>query len=224
MSLSTQWQISPQALFSMGNIIPVLVIKEVADALPVAEAILASGIKVIEVTLRTPAALEVITEIATHLPQAIVGAGTITNAEMLHQAQQAGAKFAISPGLTQDLLIAGKASNIALIPGISSISELMDSIDLGYNYLKFFPAEAAGGVKTLNAIGGPFPEVRFCPTGGINLTNINDYLALPNVPCCGGTWLVTNDIVKRKSWSDITALCHQVVEHTAKIDAFKAKL
>ncbi len=216
MSLSNQWQISPKELFAMGKIIPVLVIKEVDDALPIAEAILASGIKVLEVTLRTPAALDVIKEISTHLPQAVVGAGTITNAEMLAKARAAGSKFAISPGLTKDLLKAGKAGDIALIPGISSISELMDGIDLGYDHLKFFPAEASGGVKAIKSIGGPFPDVRFCPTGGINIDNINDYLALPNVACCGGSWLVTDKIVKQKNWSAITTLCEQAL---AKVSA-----
>ena len=216
MSLSNQWQISPKELFAMGKIIPVLVIKEVDDALPIAEAILASGIKVLEVTLRTPAALDVIKEISTHLPQAVVGAGTITNAEMLAKARAAGSKFAISPGLTKDLLKAGKAGDIALIPGISSISELMDGIDLGYDHLKFFPAEASGGVKAIKSIGGPFPDVRFCPTGGINIDNINDYLALPNVACCGGSWLVTDKIVKQKNWSAITTLCEQTL---AKVSA-----
>ena len=214
MSLSDNWQISPNELFAMGKIVPVLVIKDIADALPIAEAILASGIKVLEVTLRTPSALEVIHEIATHLPQAVIGAGTVTNAQQLQAARDAGAKFAISPGLTKDLLKAGKEGDIALIPGISSISELMDGIDMGYDHLKFFPAEASGGVKAIKSIGGPFPDIKFCPTGGINLNNINDYLALPNVACCGGSWLVTEDIVKAKNWSEITKLCKQALAHT----------
>ena len=130
--LTNQWQISPKVLFSMGKIVPVLVIKDIADALPIAEAILQSGLKVLEVTLRTPSALAVIKEIATHLPQAIIGAGTVTNADMLQRSREAGAQFAISPGLTKDLLQAGQAGDIALIPGISSISELMDGIDYGY--------------------------------------------------------------------------------------------
>jgi 2-dehydro-3-deoxyphosphogluconate aldolase / (4S)-4-hydroxy-2-oxoglutarate aldolase len=211
MSLVNQWQISPQELFAMGKIVPVLVIKEVADALPIAEAILQSGIKVLEVTLRTPSALEVIHEIATHLPQAVIGAGTITNAQMLKKSRDAGAKFAISPGLTKDLLKAGQAGDIALIPGISSISELMDGIDCGYDHLKFFPAEASGGVNAIKSIGGPFPDIKFCPTGGININNINDYLALANVACCGGSWLVTDEIVKNKDWSAITQLCNQAL-------------
>jgi len=212
--IANQWQISPKDLFSMGKIVPVLVIKDVADALPIAEAILASGIKVLEVTLRTPSALEVIREIATHLPQAIVGAGTVTNAKMLQQSREVGAKFAISPGLTKDLLKAGQEGDIALIPGISSISELMDGIDYGYDHLKFFPAEASGGVNAIKSIGGPFPDIKFCPTGGININNINDYLALKNVACCGGSWLVTDEIVKNKDWSTITQLCNEAIAKT----------
>lgn len=212
--LVNQWQISPKDLFSMGKIVPVLVIKDVADALPIAEAILASGIKVLEVTLRTPSALNVIQEIATHLPQAIIGAGTVTNAQMLQQSRDAGAKFAISPGLTKDLLKAGQGGDIALIPGISSISELMDGIDYGYDHLKFFPAEASGGVNAIKSIGGPFPDIKFCPTGGININNINNYLALSNVACCGGSWLVTDEIVKTKDWSTITQLCNEAIIKT----------
>lgn len=212
--LANQWQISPKDLFSMGKIVPVLVIKDVADALPIAEAILASGIKVLEVTLRTPSALNVIQEIATHLPQAIIGAGTVTNAQMLQQSRDAGAKFAISPGLTKDLLKAGQGGDIALIPGISSISELMDGIDYGYDHLKFFPAEASGGVNAIKSIGGPFPDIKFCPTGGININNINNYLALSNVACCGGSWLVTDEIVKTKDWSTITQLCNEAIIKT----------
>jgi len=218
MSLSNQltnkWQISPKDLFAMGKIVPVLVIKDVADALPIAEAILASGIKVLEVTLRTSSALDVIHEIATHLPQAIIGAGTVTNAQMLQQSCDAGAKFAISPGLTKDLLKAGQEGDIALIPGISSISELMEGIDYGYDHLKFFPAEASGGVNAIKSIGGPFPDIKFCPTGGININNINNYLALSNVACCGGSWLVTDEIVKAKDWSAITRLCNEAIAKT----------
>ncbi|MFB0999489.1 MAG: bifunctional 4-hydroxy-2-oxoglutarate aldolase/2-dehydro-3-deoxy-phosphogluconate aldolase, partial [Colwellia sp.] len=131
--------------------------------------------------------------------------------EMLQRCQDAGAKFAISPGLTKDLLKAGNEGNIALIPGISSISEMMDGIDYGYDHLKFFPAEASGGVKAIQSIGGPFPDIRFCPTGGINLSNMNDYLALSNVACCGGSWLVTDEIIKNKDWDKITELAKQAL-------------
>ncbi|AWB57795.1 bifunctional 4-hydroxy-2-oxoglutarate aldolase/2-dehydro-3-deoxy-phosphogluconate aldolase [Colwellia sp. Arc7-D] len=213
MTLPNKWQIQPSELFAMGPIVPVLVIKDVKDALPIAEALLAADVKVLEVTLRTPAALEVISIIAKHLPEAIIGAGTVTNRELLQQSYDAGAKFAISPGLTKDLLQAGKEGNLALIPGISSISELMDGIDLGYDHLKFFPAEASGGVKALQSIGGPFPDIKFCPTGGININNIRDYLALPNVVCCGGSWLVSDEIVKQGNWQEITRLAKQALEH-----------
>ncbi|GAA0819045.1 bifunctional 4-hydroxy-2-oxoglutarate aldolase/2-dehydro-3-deoxy-phosphogluconate aldolase [Colwellia asteriadis] len=197
----------------MGPIVPVLVINKVEDALPIAEALLAADVKVLEVTLRTPAALDVISIIAKELPEAIIGSGTVTNRQQLQQSYDAGAKFAISPGLTKDLLQAGNESNIALIPGISSISELMDGADYGYDHLKFFPAEASGGVKAIQSIGGPFPDIRFCPTGGINLNNVRDYLALPNVVCCGGSWLVSNEIVNNKNWSEITKLANQALAH-----------
>jgi len=213
MSLTKNWQLSPKEIFAMGPIVPVLVIKNVEDALPIARALLAAGVKVLEVTLRTPAALDVIKIIADELPEACIGAGTVTNREMLQRCQDAGAKFAISPGLTKDLLQAGNEGNIALIPGISSISEMMDGIDYGYDHLKFFPAEASGGVKAIQSIGGPFPDIRFCPTGGINLTNVSNYLALPNVACCGGSWLVTDEIIKNKDWAKITELAKQALAH-----------
>jgi 2-dehydro-3-deoxyphosphogluconate aldolase/(4S)-4-hydroxy-2-oxoglutarate aldolase len=213
MTLSNNWQMQPSDLFAMGPIVPVLVIKNVEDALPIAEALLAADIKVLEVTLRTPAALDVISTIAKHLPEAVIGAGTVTNRDLLQKSYDAGAKFAISPGLTKDLLQAGKAGNLALIPGISSISELMDGIDSGYDHLKFFPAEASGGVKALQSIGGPFRDIKFCPTGGINLNNVRDYLALPNVSCCGGSWLVSDEIIQQANWKEITRLAKQALEH-----------
>lgn len=211
MTALKNWQIMPKELFAMGPIVPVLVINKVEDALPIAEALLAAGIRVLEVTLRTSAALDVISAIAKELPEAIVGSGTVTNRQQLQQSVDAGAKFAISPGLTQDLLQAGNESNIALIPGISSISELMDAADFGYDHLKFFPAEASGGVNAIKSIGGPFPDIKFCPTGGINLNNVRDYLALPNVLCCGGSWLVPNHVVDSKNWSEITKLSNEAL-------------
>jgi len=213
MTLSNNWQMQPADLFAMGPIVPVLVIKNVEDALPIAEALLVADVKVLEVTLRTPAALDVISTIAKHLPEAVVGAGTVTNRELLQRSADAGAKFAISPGLTTDLLQAGKENELALIPGISSISELMTGIDCGYDHLKFFPAEASGGVKALQSIGGPFPDIKFCPTGGINLNNVRDYLALPNVACCGGSWLVSDEIIKQRNWQEITRLAKQALAH-----------
>jgi 2-dehydro-3-deoxyphosphogluconate aldolase/(4S)-4-hydroxy-2-oxoglutarate aldolase len=213
MTISKNWQIMPKDIFAAGPIVPVLVINKVEEALPIAEALLAANVKVLEVTLRTPAALDVISIIAKELPEAIIGSGTVTNRQQLQQSYDAGAKFAISPGLTKDLLQAGNEGNIALIPGISSISELMDVAEYGYDHLKFFPAEASGGVNAIKSIGGPFPDIRFCPTGGINLKNVRNYLALPNVACCGGSWLVSSDIVRDKNWSQITMLANQALEH-----------
>lgn len=211
MTAFKNWQIMPKKLFAMGPIVPVLVINKVEDALPIAEALLAANIKVLEVTLRTPAALDVISVIAKELPEAIVGSGTVTNRHQYQQSIDAGAKFAISPGLTTDLLQAGNEGEIALIPGISSISDLMGASDLGYDHLKFFPAEASGGVNAIKSIGGPFPDITFCPTGGINLKNVRDYLALANVACCGGSWLVPNDVVENKHWSEITKLSNEAL-------------
>jgi 2-dehydro-3-deoxyphosphogluconate aldolase/(4S)-4-hydroxy-2-oxoglutarate aldolase len=156
-------------------------------------------------------ALEVIAKIAKEVPEAIIGAGTVTNRAQLQLVIDAGAKFAISPGLTTDLLKAGNEGSIALIPGISSISELMTAADHGYTHLKFFPAEASGGVKALKAIGGPFPDIKFCPTGGISPSNYNDYLALANVCCAGGSWLAPEEAMLNGEWDKITELAKQAV-------------
>jgi len=205
----TNWQLQPSVLFAMGPVVPVIVIKDLEDAVPLARALIAGGIKVLEVTLRTAAALDAIKLIAEQVPEAVVGAGTVTNAEQLNAVIAAGAKFAISPGMTRELLQAGKDASIPLIPGIASISELMEGMGLGYSHFKFFPAEAAGGVKTLKSIYGPFADIRFCPTGGINEQNYREYLALPNVSCVGGSWIVPDNAIAAKDW-------HKVTELTAK--------
>lgn len=209
--MTKNWKITPEEIFSQGPVVPVLVIKDVAHAVPLAKALIAGGIRVLEVTLRTEAALEVIAKIAKEVPEAIIGAGTVTNRAQLQQVIDAGAKFAISPGMTTDLLKAGNEGSIALIPGISSISELMTAVDHGYTHLKFFPAEASGGVKALKAIGGPFPDIKFCPTGGISPSNYNDYLALPSVRCAGGSWLAPEDALINGDWDKITELAKQAV-------------
>lgn len=206
------WKYTSQEIFDQGPVVPVLVIDNVDDALPIAKALIAGGVNVLEVTLRTKAAMDVIRIIAKELPEAYIGAGTVTNREQLQAVTEAGAKFAISPGLTADLLEAGKEGSIPLIPGISNISDLMTAKDAGYGYLKFFPAEAAGGVKALKSIGGPFPDVTFCPTGGISPGNYKDYLALSNVKCCGGSWLAPSDVIENKEWSKITDLAKQAVD------------
>lgn len=210
--MTTNTNYTPAEIFAAGPVVPVLVIKDVESAVPLAKALIAGGIKVLEVTLRTPVALDVIRKIADEVPEAIIGAGTVTNAQQLKQVVDAGAKFAISPGLTEALLEAGKGYDIPLIPGISSISDLMTAKDAGYDHLKFFPAEASGGVKALKSIGGPFPDVTFCPTGGIGPANYNDYLSLSNVACVGGSWVSPDAAIESGDWDAITQLAKEACE------------
>ena len=210
--MTTNANYTPADIFAAGPVVPVLVIKDLDKAVPLAKALIAGGIKVLEVTLRTPVALDVIKKIADEVPEAIIGAGTVTNAQQLKQVVEAGAKFAISPGLTEALLEAGKGYDIPLIPGISSISDLMTAKDAGYDHLKFFPAEASGGVKALKSIGGPFPDVTFCPTGGSGPANYNDYLALSNVRCVGGSWVAPDDAIESGDWDKITQLAKEACD------------
>ncbi len=210
--MSQSWQYSAQDVFATSPVVPVLVIKKLEHAVPLAKALIAGGINILEVTLRTPVALEAIELISKELPDAMIGAGTVTNAEQLQQVTDVGAKFAISPGMTAELLAAGQAGSIALIPGISSTSDLMRARDAGYTHLKFFPAEAVGGVKAIKSIAGPFPDMVFCPTGGISLSNYHDYLALPNIHCVGGSWLAPDALMDAGDWDAITQLAKEAVE------------
>lgn len=194
---------------------PVMVIQNLEDAVPLAEALVAGGIRVLEITLRTPIALEAIKAISGNVKDAIVGAGTIANPKQLKAAEDAGAVFAISPGITEPLLKATNAGGIALIPGIATLSELMLGMDYGLDCFKFFPAEAAGGIPMLKAIAGPFPQATFCPTGGISPDNYKAYLSLPNVACVGGSWLAPGDAVKAKDWAKITGLAQQAITDAA---------
>ena len=212
--MQRNWIISSQEVFAQGPVVPVLVVNQLQHAVPLAEALLEGGIQVLEITLRTPVALEVIEKITAEVPEALVGAGTVINKKQLQQAQEAGAQFALSPGMTVDLLHTGNDSGIPLIPGISTVSELMQGIDLGYSHFKFFPAEAAGGIKTLKSIGGPFPDVVFCPTGGISPDNYQNYLALPNVKCVGGSWLAPEKAMQEGDWLCITKLARETVADT----------
>jgi 2-dehydro-3-deoxyphosphogluconate aldolase/(4S)-4-hydroxy-2-oxoglutarate aldolase len=209
------WKIQPTDVLNAGPVMPVMVIKNLDDAVPLAKALVAGGIKVLEITLRTPIALEAIRLISQEVKEAIVGAGTITTPEQLKAAEAAGAVFAISPGLTPALLRAAKEGNIALIPGISTLSELMVGMEAGLDYFKFFPAEAAGGIPMLKAIAGPIPQVTFCPTGGISPENYNAYLSLNNVACVGGSWLVPEDAVKEKNWAKVTELAKLAIANVA---------
>lgn len=205
------WKIDAAEIMAQGPVVPVMVIHKLEHAVPLARALVAGGVRVLEITLRTPVAIEAIRLISESVPEAIVGAGTVINAEELKAVEEAGAVFAISPGLTPELLEAANRGGIALIPGVSTISELMTGIDKGYTHFKFFPAEAAGGVKTLKAFAGPFPAIKFCPTGGIRPETRDDYLALPNVVCVGGSWLVPPDAVENGRWDEITALAKEAV-------------
>jgi 2-dehydro-3-deoxyphosphogluconate aldolase/(4S)-4-hydroxy-2-oxoglutarate aldolase len=209
--MMNNWTITSADVFSQGPVVPVLVIEKVEYALPIARALMEGGIKVLEVTLRTQVALAVIELIAKELPEAYIGAGTVTNREQLKAVTDAGAKFAISPGLTADLLAAGREGTIPLIPGVSNISDLMKANDAGYDHLKFFPAEAAGGVKALKSIGGPFPNTVFCPTGGIGPDNYKEYLALANVRCVGGSWVAPNEAIENKQWHLLTELAKKAI-------------
>jgi 2-dehydro-3-deoxyphosphogluconate aldolase/(4S)-4-hydroxy-2-oxoglutarate aldolase len=201
------WLVQPEKVFSSSPLMPVLQIKEIQQAIPLATALFSGGIHALEVTLRTEIALEVVRLLTTTFPDAMIGVGTVTTPDQLKQAIDAGAKFAFSPGQTQALLLAGTKASIPFIPGIASISELMEGLVLGYTHFKFFPAVAAGGIPMLKAIYGPFPQARFCPTGGINETNFSDYLALPNVSCIGGSWIVPEEAIKKGNWALITDLC-----------------
>jgi len=190
---------------ALAPIVPVLVIHDAALARPLAEALVAGGLPALEVTLRTPAALEAISEMA-KVEGGVVGAGTLLTPQDVHAAKAAGARFGVSPGATDRLLEACAAEDLPLLPGAATASEAMALLERGYTVQKFFPAEAAGGAKALKAIGAPIPQVRFCPTGGVSPANAPDYLSLPNVICAGGSWVAPADLVAKGNWAAITDL------------------
>ncbi|MGL2895937.1 bifunctional 4-hydroxy-2-oxoglutarate aldolase/2-dehydro-3-deoxy-phosphogluconate aldolase [Helicobacter pylori] len=198
-------------VLQISPIVPVVVVENIKDAVPLAQSLIEGGIPIIEVTLRSSCALEAIELIAKNVPKMHVGAGTILNPTQLEQAQNRGAEFLISPGLTIKLLEHAKKKDMPLIPGVSSSSEVMQALELGYNALKFFPAEYCGGVKLLNAFNGPFKGVKFCPTGGISADNMHSYLNLENVLCVGGSWLTPKDLIQNKEWDKITEICKRAL-------------
>ncbi len=198
-------------VLQISPIIPVVVIENIKDAVPLAQSLIEGGIQIIEVTLRSSCALEAIELIAKNVPKMRVGAGTILNPTQLEQAQNRGAEFLISPGLTIKLLEYAKKKDMPLIPGVSSSSEVMQALELGYSALKFFPAEYCGGVKLLNAFNGPFKGVKFCPTGGISIDNMRSYLNLENVLCVGGSWLTPKNLIQNKEWDKITEICKRAL-------------
>lgn len=198
-------------ILQISPIVPVVVIENIKDAVPLAQSLIEGGIPIIEVTLRSSCALEAIELIAKNVPKMRVGAGTILNLTQLEQAQNRGAEFLISPGLTPSLLEHAKKKNMPLIPGVSSSSEVMQALEWGYSALKFFPAEYCGGVKLLNAFNGPFKGVKFCPTGGVSADNMRSYLDLENVLCVGGSWLTPKDLIQNKEWDKITEICKRAL-------------
>jgi 2-dehydro-3-deoxyphosphogluconate aldolase/(4S)-4-hydroxy-2-oxoglutarate aldolase len=199
-------------LATFGPVIPVIVIQRLEDAVPLAQALVDGGVKVLEVTLRTPVALRAMEEIARKVPGAIVGAGTVRNVADAQAAKDAGCQFAVSPGYVHDVGIACHNIGLPLLPGVSTGSEVMQANIDGYYFLKFFPATAAGGIPMLKALAGPFHDVVFCPTGGITLETAPQFLALPNVKVCGGSWLTPADAVEAKDWKRITQLARETFD------------
>ena len=197
------------------RVIPVMVIDELDDAVPMAQALVAGGLNVLEITLRTSCALAAIAEIKAAVPQAIVGAGTVIDALSLEAAIDAGAEFLVSPGCTEALARQALATDVPLLPGIATPSEAMALMAMGFHYLKFFPAEAAGGTAMLKSIGGPLPQLKFCPTGGVNPDNLEAYLALDNVLCVGGSWMLDKQLVAEKNWQTIQKLAAEAASGLA---------
>jgi 2-dehydro-3-deoxyphosphogluconate aldolase/(4S)-4-hydroxy-2-oxoglutarate aldolase len=211
MTDTRNWKLSALDVLNTGPVVPVIVINNLDHAVPLAKALVAGGVKVLEVTLRTPVAIEAIRMIAAEVPDAVVGAGTVATEDDLNAVADAGGVFAISPGLTPSLLTAAINGPIALIPGISTASELMFGMEYGLREFKFFPAEAAGGIKMIKSIGGPFPQATFCPTGGISPDNYKEYLSLENVACVGGSWLAPTDALEQGDYQRITDLARKAI-------------
>ncbi|MET7904709.1 bifunctional 4-hydroxy-2-oxoglutarate aldolase/2-dehydro-3-deoxy-phosphogluconate aldolase [Streptomyces sp. NPDC005355] len=197
------------SLLDLAPVIPVVVLHDVADAVPLARALVAGGLPAIEVTLRTPAALDAIRAIADEVPEAVVGAGTVLTPDHVETAVAAGSRFLVSPGWTDRLLGAMRASGVPYLPGVSTTSEVVALLEQGGTEMKFFPAEAAGGTAYLKSLASPLPQARFCPTGGINASLAPEYLALPNVGCVGGTWMLPPDALAAGDWTRVESLARE---------------
>ncbi|GAA3945376.1 bifunctional 4-hydroxy-2-oxoglutarate aldolase/2-dehydro-3-deoxy-phosphogluconate aldolase [Streptomyces gulbargensis] len=202
--MTSVFDLAPQA-----PVVPVVVIEDAADAVPLARALVAGGLPLIEITLRTPAALDAVRAVAAEVPEAVVGAGTVVTAEAVAAAAGAGARFLVSPGWTERLLGALGDSGVPFLPGVSTASEVVALLERGVEAMKFFPAEAAGGVPYLKSLAGPLPGARFCPTGGISAGSAPAYLSLPNVPCVGGTWMLPPDALAARDWPRVEALARE---------------
>lgn len=198
-------------LLRSGPVVPVITLERVEDAVPLARSLVAGGLRLLEITLRTPAAADAAAAIIRDVPEAIVGIGTVLTPKDLERAQALGARYALSPGATPDLLAAASRSEMPFIPGIATASELMMALAHGFQTVKFFPAVAAGGIPALKALAGPFPQARFCPTGGIDEKNLKDWLALPNVVAIGGSWICSTADIRAQSWAEITAKAQKAI-------------
>lgn len=199
-------------IMNSSPIVPVMVINNVEHAVPLAKALVKGGITTLEITLRTEAALESITRIKAEVPEATVGAGTIINIDTLNKAIAAGAEFIVSPGTTDAMIDAAIATGVPLLPGVANPSEAMRLLEKGITEMKFFPAEAAGGIPMLKSIGAPIPQITFCPTGGVSQKNVKDYYDLPNVACVGGSWMCAANLVDAENWDEITRLSAEAIE------------
>ncbi|MFD9212577.1 bifunctional 4-hydroxy-2-oxoglutarate aldolase/2-dehydro-3-deoxy-phosphogluconate aldolase [Streptomyces sp. NPDC059544] len=197
------------SVLDLAPVVPVVVLDDAADAVPLARALVAGGLPAIEVTLRTPAALDAIRAIAEEVPGAVVGAGTVITPRAVADAAAAGARFLVSPGWTDALLDAMASSGVPFLPGVSTASEVVGLLERGVHEMKFFPAEASGGTPYLTSLAGPLPQARFCPTGGITRASAGSYLTLPNVGCVGGTWMLPPDAVATRDWHRVETLARE---------------
>jgi 2-dehydro-3-deoxyphosphogluconate aldolase/(4S)-4-hydroxy-2-oxoglutarate aldolase len=207
-----QRQDTLRELLQAARVIPVLTIERVGDAVPLARALVAGGVCTLEITLRTSAAVDAAKAVIAEVPDAIVGIGTVLSVADFERSRQLGAHFTVSPGATRELLDAAASSDLPLLPGVATASELMLARERGFDTLKFFPAEQAGGIAMLRAWAGPFPDVRFCPTGGISAANAAEWLSEPTVLAVGGSWLSPSSAVKSGDWAGITAMCARTMK------------
>jgi 2-dehydro-3-deoxyphosphogluconate aldolase/(4S)-4-hydroxy-2-oxoglutarate aldolase len=207
---------SLDAIMTLSPVMPVIAIDDAAEAVNLARALMEGGIRVLEITLRTPAALEAIRIISEEIEGAVVGAGTVLNPGDLQRVRDAGAAFAISPGITPELLREASGTGFPFLPGVATASEIMQGLDAGFDRFKLFPAVSAGGVAALNSFAGPFPDVRFCPTGGIGASDFTEYLALENVLCVGGSWVAPARLIRAGAYGEITAISRTAVDLAAK--------
>ena len=201
-------------IMEISPIVPVIALENVEDAIPLAQTLLEAGILIMEITLRTEAGLGSIEAISKAMPQMHVGAGTVLNESDFKKAVDHGAQFIFSPGISEELMQMSKDLDVALIPGVATASEVMLAKNNGFEHCKLFPATLAGGVDALKAFSGPFPSMYFCPTGGVNLENLNNFLALKNVLCVGGSWIVPSDTIKNKDFEKIIKLCKEAIDTT----------